>query len=68
MTDETQKQDSTNIFDKIRADADKKRQARIEEKTKAAEFLARIKNSSGDDSLKRINQRIKGELNNEKSN
>ncbi len=50
-----------NIFDKIRADADKKRQARIEEKTKAAEFFARMKN--GDDSLKRINQTLTGELN-----
>jgi hypothetical protein len=56
MTDSEQ----TNLFDKIRADADKKRQTRIEEKTKAAEFFARMKN--GDDSLKRINQRIKGEL------
>ena len=56
MTDEQK----MNIFDKIRADADKKRQDRIEEKTKAAEFYARMKN--GDDSLKRINQRLTGEL------
>jgi len=57
MTEQQQQQDR---FDKIRADADKKRQDRIEEKTKAAEFYARMKN--GDDSLKRINQRLTGEL------
>lgn len=55
-----QEQEQQNRFDKIRADADKKRQARIEEKTKAAEFYARMKN--GDDSLKQINQRLTGEL------
>jgi hypothetical protein len=58
MTEQEQEQQQV-IFDKIRAEADKKRQARIEEKTKAAEFFARIKN--GDDSLKRINQRLAGE-------
>jgi hypothetical protein len=49
-----------NIFDKIRADADKKRQDRIEQKQKLDESFARMKN--GDDSLKRINQRLTGEL------
>ncbi len=57
MTEQEQQQQDR--FDKIRADADKKRQARIEEKTKAAEFFARMKN--GDDSLKRINQRLLGD-------
>jgi hypothetical protein len=52
----------TNLFDKIRFDADKKRQDRIEQKTKSDEFLARIKNGSGDDSLKRINQTLSGGL------
>jgi hypothetical protein len=59
MTEQKQEQ---NIFDKIRADADEKRQDRLEEKTKAAEFYARIKNGSGDDSLRKINQRLTGEL------
>ncbi len=58
MTEQEQQQH--DHFDKIRADADKKRQDRIEEKTKADEFFARMKN--GDDSLKRINQRLRGEL------
>jgi len=58
MTEQEQQQQDR--FDQIRADADKKRQARIEEKTKAAEFYARMKN--GDDSLKQINQRLTGEL------
>ena len=58
MTEQEQQQQDR--FDQIRADADKKRQDRIEEKTKAAEFYARMKN--GDDSLKRINQRLTGEL------
>ncbi len=65
MTDEMseiQKQDSTNIFDKIRADADKKRQDRLEQKQKSDEFLARMKNGNGDDSLKRINQKLTGGL------
>ena len=56
----TEQEQEMNIFDKIRADADKKRQDRIEQKTKAAEFYARMKN--GDDSLKRINQRLRGEI------
>ncbi len=55
----TELEQDTNLFDKIRADADKKRQARIEEKRKTDEFFARIKN--GDDSLKRINQRLSGD-------
>ena len=58
MTDEQQQHDR---FDKIRADADKKRQDRIEEKTKAAEFYARMKNGESS-SLKQINQRLTGEL------
>ncbi len=58
MTEPEQEQ---NIFDKIRADADKKRQDRIEEKTKAAEFFARMKNGEPS-SLKQINQRLTGEL------
>ena len=62
MTDETQKQDSTNIFDKIRADADKKRQDRIEEKTKAVEFMSRMKMKSGNNPLDEINRRMAGGL------
>ncbi len=58
MTEQEQQQDR---FDKIRADADKKRQDRIEEKTKAAEFYARMKNGEPS-SLKQINQRLTGEL------
>jgi hypothetical protein len=57
MTEQEQQQQ--DIFDKIRADADKKRQALIEEKTKAAEFFARMKN--GDDSLDQINKILAGE-------
>jgi hypothetical protein len=57
MTEQEQQQHDR--FDKIRADADKKRQDRIEQKQKSAEFFARMKN--GDDSLKRINQRLTGE-------
>jgi hypothetical protein len=62
MTDSEQ----TNLFDKIRFDADEKRKARVEQKQKSDEFLRRMRN--GDDSLKRINQKVTGELNNEKSN
>ncbi len=58
MTEQEQQQQDR--FDKIRADADKKRQDRIEQKQKLDEFFARMKN--GDDSLKRINQRLTGEL------
>ena len=60
MTEQEQQQQQHDRFDKIRADADEKRKARLEEKTKAAQFYARMKN--GDDSLKRINQRLTGEL------
>jgi len=56
----TEQEQEMNIFDQIRFDALKKRQDRIEEKTKAAESFARMKN--GDDSLKQINQRLTGEL------
>ncbi len=63
MTDE---QNATNIFDKIRADAVKKRQARIEQKQKSDEFLAKIKNEVNP--LKEINQLINGEKINEKLN
>jgi hypothetical protein len=58
MTEQEQQQQDR--FDKIRADADKKRQDRIEQKQKSDESFARMKN--GDDSLKRINQRLRGEL------
>ncbi len=58
MAEQEQQQDR---FDKIRADADKKRQDRIEQKQKLDESFARMKN--GDDSLKRINQTLTGELN-----
>ncbi len=53
-------QDATNLFDKIRADADKRRQARLEQQQKSDEFLAKIKNEVNP--LKEINQRINGEL------
>ncbi len=53
----TQKQE--NIFDKIRADADEKRKARIEEKNKTDEFFARMKN--GNNPLNEINQILTGE-------
>jgi hypothetical protein len=52
----------TSLFDKIRADADKKRQDRLEQKQKSDEFFARMKNGNGDDSLKRINQTLTGGL------
>ncbi len=55
MTDE-----KTDLFDKIRADADKRRQARLEQQQKSDEFLAKIKNEVNP--LKEINQRINGEL------
>ncbi len=51
---------NTNLFDKIRTDADKRRQARLEQKQKSDEFLAKIKNEVNP--LKEINQRINGEL------
>ncbi len=54
----TQKQE-INIFDKIRADADEKRKARIEEKNKTDEFFARMKN--GNNPLAEINQILTGE-------
>jgi hypothetical protein len=56
MTDEQ----NTALFDKIRAEADKKRQARIAQQQKSDEFLAKIKNEVNP--LKEINQRINGEL------
>jgi hypothetical protein len=55
----TQNEDATNLFDRIRADADEKRQARIEEKRKTDEYFARIK--SGNNSLDEINRLLKGE-------
>jgi hypothetical protein len=51
---------NTELFDKIRADAVKRRQARLEQKQKSDEFLAKIKNEVNP--LKEINQRINGEL------
>jgi hypothetical protein len=56
MTDE---QTTVNIFDKIRADAEKKRAARIKEKEKTDEFFARMKN--GNNPLDEINRRMAGE-------
>ncbi len=56
MTDE---QTTVNLFDKIRADADEKRKARIEEKNKTDEFFARMKN--GANPLDEINQILTGE-------
>ncbi len=56
----TNEQNATNIFDKIRADAVKKREARLEQQQKSDEFLAKIKNEVNP--LKEINQRINGEL------
>jgi hypothetical protein len=55
MTDEQE----LNIFDKIRADADEKRKARIKEKNKTDEFFARMKN--GANPLGEINQILAGE-------
>jgi hypothetical protein len=52
-------QDATNLFDSIRAEAVKKREARLEQQQKTAEFFARMK--KGDDSLEKINQILKGE-------
>jgi hypothetical protein len=52
-------EENTDLFDQIRADADKKRQARLEQEQKTAEFFARMK--KGDDSLEKINQILKGE-------
>ncbi len=51
-------QDATNIFDKIRADAVKKREARLEQQRKTDEFFAKIKN--GNDSLKEIQKIMEG--------
>ena len=56
MTDE---QTTVNIFDKIRADADEKRQARIEEKRKTDEYFDRLKR--GYNPLDEINQILTGE-------
>ncbi len=55
----TGEQTTVNIFDKIRADADKKRQARIEEKRKTDEYFTRLK--SGYNPLAEINQILAGE-------
>lgn len=57
MTEQEKMQQSR--FEKIRFDANEKRKARLEEKQKLDESFARMKN--GDDSLKRINQRLRGE-------
>ncbi len=56
MTDEQ----NTDLFDKIRARANEKRQARIEEKRKNDEFFAKIKNEVNP--LEQINKLINGEL------
>jgi uncharacterized protein involved in exopolysaccharide biosynthesis len=53
-------QDAANLFDKIRADADEKRKARIEEKRKTDEFFIRMKN--GANPLDEIKRRMKGEI------
>ncbi len=52
----TNEQDAMNLFDKIRADAVKKRQDRIEEKRKSDEFLAKIKNEANP--LEQINKKL----------
>ncbi len=57
MTDEQKHKD---LFDSIRARANEKRQARIEQQQKSDEFLSKIKNEVNP--LKEINQRINGEL------
>ncbi len=51
---------NTDLFDKIRARANEKRQARIEEKRKNDEFFAKIKN--GNNPLEQINKKLQGEL------
>jgi len=56
MTDE---QTTVNLYDKIRADADEKRKARIKEKERTDEFFARMKN--GNNPLDEINRRMAGE-------
>ncbi len=56
MTDE---QTDVNIFDRIRGDADEKRKTRIEEREKADEFFARMKN--GENPLDEIKRRMAGE-------
>jgi hypothetical protein len=57
MTDEQKHKD---LFDSIRARANEKRQARIEQQQKTDDFFAKIKNEVNP--LKEINQRINGEL------
>ncbi len=52
-------QDATNLFDKIRADAVKRRQARLEQEQKTAEFFAKIKNEVNP--LEQINKKLQGE-------
>ncbi len=54
----TEKQE-INVFDKIRGDAEKKRQDRIEEKRKTDEYFTRLK--SGYNPLAEINQILAGE-------
>ncbi len=56
MTDEQ----NTDLFDKIRTDADKRRQDRIEQKQKSDEFFAKIKNEVNP--LEQINKKLQGEL------
>jgi hypothetical protein len=56
MTDE---QIDIKLFDRIRADAEEKRKARLQQQQKTDEYFARIKN--GENSLEEINRRIKGE-------
>jgi hypothetical protein len=55
----TNEQNATNIFDKIRADAVKKREARLEQQQKSDEFLAKIKNEVNP--LEQINKKLQGE-------
>jgi hypothetical protein len=55
---ETQKQDSTNLFDKIRADAEKNRTDRLKQKQETDEYFARIKSDSNP--LDEINLQLRG--------
>lgn len=49
-----------NIYDRIRADADEKRAARIKEKNKTDEYFDRLKR--GYNPLDEINQILTGEI------
>ncbi len=50
---------NTDLFDSIRADAIKKRQARLEQQQKTDEFFAKIKNEVNP--LEQINKKLQGE-------